>query len=52
MTDREKQLIELIRKSNDPSAAMEKVRKILSSGRPPRPEGLHPAKQEGPFGTV
>lgn len=47
MTDQEKRLIALIRKSNDPSAAMEKVRKILSSGQSPALEGLHPAKQEG-----
>lgn len=46
MTDREKLLIEMIRKSDDPSAAMDKVRKILSSGRPPAREGLHPAKRE------
>ena len=49
MTDQEKRLIELIRKSNDPSAAMEKLRKILSSGQPPAREGPHPAKQEKHF---
>lgn len=46
MTDREKLLIEMIRKSDDPSAAMEKVRKILSSGQSPVRERLRPAKQE------
>ena len=46
MTDREKYMLKLIRTSADPSAAMEKVRKILSSGLPPAHEVQHPAKQE------
>lgn len=45
MTDREKRLIALIRKSNDPSAAMEKVKKILSSDQSPAPEVQHLAKR-------
>lgn len=45
MTDREKHLIALIRRSDDPSAAMEKVRKILSSGQSREPEVQHPAKR-------
>ena len=46
MTDREKQLIELIRKSNDPSAAMEKVMNFLSSDQSPASEARPPAEQE------
>lgn len=45
MTDREKYMIKLIRTSADPSAAIDKVRKILSSDRSPAHESQHPAKQ-------
>lgn len=45
MTDREKYIIKLIRTSADPSATMEKVRKILSSDLSPARESQHPAKQ-------
>ena len=46
MTDREKYMIKLIRTSADPSAAIEKVRKILSSDLPPAHEAQRPARQE------
>ena len=46
MTDREKYMLKLIRSSADPSAAMEKVRKILSSDPSPARELPHPAEQE------
>lgn len=46
MTDREKYMLKLIRTSADPSAAMEKVRKILSSDLPPAREAQRPARQE------
>lgn len=46
MTDREKRLITLIRKSDDPSAAMEKVMNFLSSDQSPASEARPPAKQE------
>ena len=45
MTDREKRLIGLIRKSADPSAAIEQVRKILSSDPPPAREAPRPVGQ-------
>ena len=49
MTDREKYMIKLIRTSVDPSAAMEKLRKILSSDPLPTHEAQHPAGQEKRF---
>lgn len=49
MTDREKYMLKLIRTSVDPSAAMEKVRKILSSDPLLTHEAQHPAGQEKRF---
>ena len=49
MTDREKYMLKLIRTSADPSAAMEKVRKILSSDPSPTHEAQRPAGQEKRF---
>ena len=46
MTDREKRLIELIRNSDDPSAAMKKVMDFLFSGQSPTFEERRPAEQE------
>ena len=46
MTDREKYMLKLIRTSAYPSAAIEKVRKILSSDLPPAHEAQRPARQE------
>lgn len=46
MTDREKYMLKLIRSSANPSVAMDKVRKILSSDPSPAREAQHPAEQE------